>query len=127
MCGGHSSCNASLSQSNVHKKQQSPCEGDGGLKFKKARKHSPHLRKKRAYFVIFHSQPNNIGPARQQPADWGSLNFSESGRRRKGGGGAQLLLISFATTILHEICNGSIKGMEDGGAHTPAPQPWDWG
>ena len=108
-------------------KQQSPCEGDGGgLKFEK-KKQSPHLRKKRAYFVLFHCQPNNIGPARQQPTDWGSLNFSESGRRRKGGG-AQLLLISFATTILHEICNGSIKGMEDGGgAHTPAPQPWDWG
>ena len=34
--GGHSSCNASLSQPNIHwsDKQQSPCEGDreGGLK-----------------------------------------------------------------------------------------------
>ena len=61
----------------------------GGLKFerKKARKQSPHLRKNWAYFVLFHSQPNNIGPARQQPSDWGSLNFSESGQRRKGGGG----------------------------------------
>ena len=58
--------------------------------------------------------------------DLGSLNFSESDRRR----GAQLLLIRFATTRLHEICNGSIDGMEDGGgggAHTPAPQPLDWG
>ena len=30
--GGHSNCNASLSQRNVQK-QQSPCEGGGGLKF----------------------------------------------------------------------------------------------
>ena len=29
--GGHINCNASLSQPNVQKKQQSPCEG-GGLK-----------------------------------------------------------------------------------------------
>ena len=36
-----------------------------------------------------------------------------------GGGGAQLLLISFATTRLHGICNGSINGIEDGGGgHT---------
>ena len=37
--GGHSSCNASLSQPNIQcsDKQQSPCEGDGGggLKFEK--------------------------------------------------------------------------------------------
>ena len=36
--------------------------------------------------------------------------------------GAQLLLISFATTRLHGICNGSINRMEDGGGgggHTP--------
>ena len=39
------------------------------------------------------------------------FNFSESGRGR----GAQLLLISFATTRLHGICNGSINRMEDGG------------
>ena len=44
----------------------------------------------------------------------------------EGGGGAQLLLISFATTRLHGICNGIINRMEDGGVHTPAPQPWDW-
>ena len=31
---------------------------------------------------------------------------------------AQLLLISFATTRLHGICNGGIDGMEDGGGHT---------
>ena len=32
--GGHSSCNASLSQPNIQlsDKQQSPFEGDGGLK-----------------------------------------------------------------------------------------------
>ena len=35
--GGHSSCNASLSQPNIQwsDKQQSPCGGDGGLKFEK--------------------------------------------------------------------------------------------
>ena len=34
--GGHSKCNANLSQPNVQKKQQSPGEGEGGgLKFKK--------------------------------------------------------------------------------------------
>ena len=59
---------------------------------KNARKQSPHLRKNRAYFVLFHSRPNNIGPARQLPTDWGSLNFSESGRRRKGGGHSYYLL-----------------------------------
>ena len=53
---------------------------------------------------------------RQEPRDWGSLNFSESGWRR----GSQLLLIRFATTRLHEICNGNIDGMEDwgGGTHS---------
>ena len=40
MGGGHSSCNASLSQPNIQwsDKQQGPCEGDGGgggLKFEK--------------------------------------------------------------------------------------------
>ena len=34
------------------------------------------------------------------------------------GEGAQLLLISFATTRLYGICNGSVDGMEDGGGHT---------
>ena len=68
------------------------------------------------YFFI-HPQPNNIGLARQQPRDWGSLLISlESGWGRE----AQLLLISFATTRLHGICNGSIDGMEDGG-HTLQP------
>ena len=66
------------------------------------------------YFFI-HPQPNNIGPARQEPRHWGSLNFSKSDRRR---GGAQLLLICFATTRLPEICNGSIDRMEDGGTHS---------
>ena len=33
--GGHIIFNASLSQPNVQKKQQSPCEGEGGLKFEK--------------------------------------------------------------------------------------------
>ena len=55
--------------------------GGGGLKFEKknaGKQSSLHLRKKSdigpLYFVLFHSsQPNNIGPAQQQPRDWGSL------------------------------------------------------
>ena len=76
------------------------------------------------YFFI-HPQPNNIGPARQlQPRDWGSLfKFSESRRRR----GAQLLLISFATTRLHGICNGSNNRMEDGGGGGHRLQPHSLG
>ena len=67
------------------------------------------------YFFI-HPKPNNIGPARQRPRDWVSLiHFSESGRGR----GAELLLISFSSTRLHGICNGSIKGMEDKCPHPP--------
>ena len=69
-------------------KQQSPCEGDGGggLHFerKNARiQKSPHLRKNGhmfpciLYFFI-HPQPYNIGPARQQPRNWGSLLISLS-------------------------------------------------
>ena len=50
-----------------------------------------------------------------------------------GGLGAQLLLISFATTRLHGICNGSNNEIEDGGEgggggggpHAPVTQPWD--
>ena len=100
----------------------------GGLKLgKNARKQlSPHLRKKTGHnmfpyilYFFIHSQSNNIGLARQQPRDLGSLNFSESGRG--SGGGAQLLLISCATTRLPGICNGSIDGMEDGG-HTLQPR-----
>ena len=64
---------------------------------------------------FIHPQPNIIGPVRQQHRDWGSF-FNFSGRGR----GVQLLLISFATTRLHGICNGSINGMEDGG-HTLQP------
>ena len=78
-----------------------------------------------------------LASARQHSRDWSSLfNFSESGWGR----GAQLLLISFATTRLHGICNGSINRMEDGGTHSSlgtgdkCPHPpqiseffvWDW-
>ena len=59
--GRHGSCNASLSQSNVQKKQQSSCEGDGGggLKFEKknARKQSPHLRKNGHILYFFIPNP----------------------------------------------------------------------
>ena len=42
-------------------KQQSPCEGGGGLKFETNAG-------KMGHFFTFHSpQPNNIGPAWQQP------------------------------------------------------------
>ena len=67
------------------------------------------------YFFI-HPQPNNMGPVRQQPRDWGSLDFSESGRGR----GHSYYLIRCATTRLHGICNGSIDKMEDEG-HTLQP------
>ena len=78
-------------------------------------------------FCTFHSpQPNNIGPARQQPRDWALLLISLS----QGRGGAQLLLISFASTRVHGICNGSINRMKD---KCPPHQPqiseflvWDW-
>ena len=65
-------------------------------------------------YDFIHPQPNNIGPARQQPRDRGSLLVSLS----LVGEGAQLLLISFATTRLHGICNGNVDGMEDGGGGT---------
>ena len=57
--GGHIICNASLSQPNVQKKQQSPCEGGGGgggLKFekKKCLKNSAYVP---LYFVLFHLPP----------------------------------------------------------------------
>ena len=69
--GGHSSCNASLSQPNIQwsDKQQSPCEGDGGggLKFeKKARKtmKSTPAKKKLGIgspvFCTFFIHPNQI-------------------------------------------------------------------
>ena len=63
-----------------------------------------------------HPQPHEIGPTRQQPRDWGSLfNFSESGKGREM---AQRLLLSFATTRLHGICNKSNNEIEDGGGGT---------
>ena len=65
-------------------------------------------------FFFIHPHPINIGPARQQPRDWGSLLFSLS----LVGEGAQLLLISFAATRRRGICNGSVEGMEDEGGHT---------
>ena len=44
------------------------------------------------YFVLFHSpKPNNIGPARQQPMDWGSLLISLS---LIGGGGHSYFLLA---------------------------------
>ena len=54
-------------------KQQSPCEGEGAKNLKKMlKKKKRHYLKQWAwfplYFVLFHSpQPNNIGPAWQQP------------------------------------------------------------
>ena len=65
------------------------------------------------YFFI-HPQPNNIGPARQQPRALFLISLSLFG----GGLGAQLLHISFVTTGLHGICNGSKNGMEDRVTHS---------
>ena len=69
--------------------------GGGGLNLIfYSRKQSPCLRKNWAYFpmyfVLFHSPPiqYSIGSVRQEPRDWGSLNFSESDRRGGGGGTA---------------------------------------
>ena len=75
-------------------KQQSSCKGaggGGGLKFEKKmlekKQSSPHLRKSGhrfpciLYFFI-HPQPNNVGPARQQPRALFliSLNLVREGR-----------------------------------------------
>ena len=110
----------------------------GGLKFQKNKcwkNNKVHTYEKLGhrfpcilYFFIHPNLLNNIGPARQQPRDWGSLfNFSESGQGR----GAHLLLISFATTRLHGICNGSNNRMEDGGGggggHTLQPHSLETG
>ena len=82
--GGHSNCNASLSQPNVQKNRRDLVKGRvGGLKFEKinAGKRIKSTPKKKlgkgsylVYFVLFHSpQPNNIGPARPMG---GTLIFS---------------------------------------------------
>ena len=86
--GGHCSCNASQSQPDVQKNSRALVRGMGGgaciLREKNARiQKSPHLRKNGhmfpciLYFFI-HPQPYNIGPARQQPRNWGSLLISLS-------------------------------------------------
>ena len=97
--GAHSSWNASLSQSNVQKNSKAIVKGMGGLKIWKQ---STYLRKNWAYFpcilyFFIHPKPKNTGPARQEPRDLGSLNFSESGRRRGGGGHSYYL---FALPLL---------------------------
>ena len=77
MEGGHSNCNASLSQPNVQK------NGRALVIIKstpKKKEKIGHMFPCIMYFFI-HPQPNNIGPAQQQLRYWGSLfNFSESGR-----------------------------------------------
>ena len=83
--GGHSNCNASLSQPNIQKNSRAPVKGRvEGLKFEKIRAEkqlSPHLRKNWAkvpisciFYFFIHPQPNNIGPAR--PMGGGTLIFS---------------------------------------------------
>ena len=78
--GGHSSCNASLRQPNVQKNSRALVMGMGGLKIWKkkinARKTIKSTSKKkngyrfpRILYFFIHPQPNNIGPARQQPRD----------------------------------------------------------
>ena len=118
--GWHIICNASLSQPNVQKNSRAHVRGGGGLKSEKKKclkkRSSPHLRKKVwhrfpciLYFFI-HPQPNNIGPTRALFL----ISLSLFG----GGLGAQLLHISFVTTGLHGICNGSKNGMEDRVTHS---------
>ena len=99
---GHINCNASLSQPNVQKNSRAHVRGRGGLKFEK--KMLEKLGRRSPAFCTFHSpQPNNIGPAWQQPRSLFliSLGLVAEGR------GAQLLHISFAITGLHGICNES--------------------
>ena len=57
------------------------------------------------YFFI-HPQPNNIGPARQQPRDWGSL---ESGRGRGGGGGGGGTASQVQSKFIQRIMTEDIK------------------
>ena len=82
----------------MFRKQQSPCEGDGGggdLKFEEKKmleNNKVHWAYVPMYFVLFHSpKPNNIGPARQQPMDLGSLLISLS---LVGGGGHSYFLLA---------------------------------
>ena len=87
--GGHCSCNASLSQPNVQKNSRALVRGNGGVGggglifWKKMLENNKVLTEEKnwvyvpLYFFI-HPQPNNIGPARQQPRDWGSLLISLS-------------------------------------------------
>ena len=111
----------------MFRKQQSPCEGDGGLKFEKKNKcwkKIVHTLEKMGIgspvFCTFfiHPKPNYIGPARQQPRDWGSLlNFSESGR----GGHSNYLL---ALRLLGYMGFAEWKQQRNGkwwGGHTLQP------
>ena len=67
-------------------------------------------------FYFFHSpQPNNIGPACQQPRDWGSLNFSESGG---GGGHSYYLLALRLLDYMGFAMEKSTAWKMEGGGHT---------
>ena len=69
-----------------------------------------------------HPQPKNIGPARQEPRHWGSLNFSESGRRRGGGGHSYYLfalpLLDYMRFAMEASTEWKIGG---GGGHILQP------
>ena len=71
------------------------------------------------FCIFFHSpQPNNIGPARQQPMDWGSLLISLS---LVGEGAHSYYLLALRLLDYFGFCNGSVVGMEDvggGGTHS---------
>ena len=73
------------------------------------------------YFFI-HRKPNNIGPAGQQPLFFISLSLLGKGRRHSYYILALRLLdyMGFAMEAKPEWKMG-VR------AHTPAPQPWDWG
>ena len=75
------------------------------------------------FYFFIHPQPISIDLARQQPRDWGSLfNFSESGRGRGH------FYYLFALRLL-DYKGFAMEATTEWkmGAHTPAPQPWDWG
>ena len=129
VCGGGGAqqlqCKSESAQRS--EKQQSPCDGEGALNLKKmtAGKTIRFTPKKKLAIrppvfctFLIHPQPNNIVPARQQPRDWGSLLNFWSGT---------VIIVSFATTRLHGICNGSNNGMGGGGGGGAHSNPTAFG
>ena len=78
------------------------------------------------YFFI-HPKPNNIGQARQQRRDWGSLNFSESGLGRGHSYYSLAVRLLDYMGLTMEASTEWKMGVGGGGTHTPASKPWGWG